>query len=404
MSDIPRNLREQLRRRNVIPFVGAGVSRGVQNRDGVLPLFPDWNTLLQKIYEELLDQKHIKSAQKLGELLASQPINYFEAAEIGWKHLSTPNCRSFLMEMFDVSVDAAQPESLALARSIWNLGNLIFTTNYDPVLEWVCPKPGDLRVLCRQVSGLSQMLRHAGENRPTIWHLHGNVLNDVENIVFTRSQYNDFYRNNRWEGAYNALRTFLSTKTILFIGFSLNDAYFVQNMIDVDRMFNGAASSYYVLVKRGTRIDPSISQMVMPVEVDDFESLPKLIREMGSIADPRAAIVHWGGRQRRVAAAAMATLLLAFHANDQGRLRNVALSKALESSKASGLKENTGDSNTAPADSPAGKSTKVVGNQISKNLGRRKYPRNSRVSPNLTEEELIERARKESGSTISNSQ
>jgi hypothetical protein len=44
---LPLGLRDALRNRRIVPFVGAGVSMGVRHRDSGAPIFPNWMELLE---------------------------------------------------------------------------------------------------------------------------------------------------------------------------------------------------------------------------------------------------------------------------------------------------------------------------------------------------------------------
>ena len=46
--EFPKTLIDSLQNGQVIPFVGAGVSRAIQNKDTGKPLFPNWKELLLK--------------------------------------------------------------------------------------------------------------------------------------------------------------------------------------------------------------------------------------------------------------------------------------------------------------------------------------------------------------------
>src|ERR1700730_3379129 len=54
MTDLPRALRESVADNRLVPFVGAGVSNSVRNKDGGKAL-PTWLELLQRGASELRD-------------------------------------------------------------------------------------------------------------------------------------------------------------------------------------------------------------------------------------------------------------------------------------------------------------------------------------------------------------
>ncbi|HEX8922277.1 MAG TPA: hypothetical protein VF766_12445, partial [Pyrinomonadaceae bacterium] len=143
--NIPGMLEEQLRARNVIPFVGAGVSVTVKDRKTGTPLFPSWRKLLEQAARYLEDQKKTPYANVVRSLLElDKPDEYLEAARRAREGLGSVWSK-FLKEQLDLSHDRADVASLNLARAIWGLGSdLLITTNYDRVLHWACPQQDDL--------------------------------------------------------------------------------------------------------------------------------------------------------------------------------------------------------------------------------------------------------------------
>lgn len=285
MSEIPKHLREQLRRGNVIPLIGAGVSRAVLCAHEPRPLFPDWRLLIEEFYDALEERQMHGDARQLREKLDAKVPDYSACAEFAWQRLGTSASRNILTRIFNIHRTDARPESLELARLVWGINDLLITTNFDSVLKWSCPDAADLDIIGRQTHKIVRMLQNTAPTRYAVWHLHGNILENVEELVFTAQQYDDFYHNGQLESIYSALRVLLSSKTFLFIGFSLNDVYFRKNLEDVRRIFDGATGSHYVLVKRGTKMDDLLKENVIPIEFNDFEfGLPLLVKELCRIA------------------------------------------------------------------------------------------------------------------------
>ncbi|MGA2597927.1 MAG: hypothetical protein ABSH09_13165, partial [Bryobacteraceae bacterium] len=63
MSNMPASLIEALRRHEVIPFVGAGVSLAVTDLNGTR-LFPTWRELLERAAERLRAEGLAKKANR----------------------------------------------------------------------------------------------------------------------------------------------------------------------------------------------------------------------------------------------------------------------------------------------------------------------------------------------------
>lgn len=297
MSEIPETLRDQLRRHEVIPFVGAGVSLAVKHKESGESLFPSWKTLLEELSAKLAKQTKGVEAERMLRSIKKGSEGYLDAAQIAWDNLADPNCPRVIGDIFNVLSGDARESSLFLARSVWRLGSrVVFTTNYDPVLTWACPNPGDHRPLYRQPTELAQLLCDRDSGQYVTWHLHGSVFHSTGEIVFTREQYEKFYKHDPRgldrgnyaqgrESAYIVLSSLLTTKTFLFIGFSLNDVYFKTNLEYISHIFQGGAGSFYVLLKKGERLDPSLTGVINVIEFEDYETdLLEKLNEMCEIA------------------------------------------------------------------------------------------------------------------------
>ncbi|MBC7910574.1 MAG: hypothetical protein H7Y30_08745, partial [Pyrinomonadaceae bacterium] len=138
--DIPKTLEDRLREGKVIPFVGAGVSMAVLDRQTDKRLFPGWRELLDRAAHRLEEETNGQHAAAVRALLNLPKPDYLEIARHAREGLSEPTWYEFLKDQFDCPRDRAKTESLKLAQAIWNLkSQLVITTNYDDVLQWALP-------------------------------------------------------------------------------------------------------------------------------------------------------------------------------------------------------------------------------------------------------------------------
>ncbi len=176
----------------------------------------------------------------------------------------------FLKTQLDLPWERADEESLNLARAVWKLGSqLLVTTNYERVLHWACSQPNncrswDIEVPAEQVEALRTRVRY-----PTIWHLHGRIEN-AANLILTPDGYNRLYPaagevEHRYHAALETLRSLLTSHSFLFIGFSLDDAYFGTQLRGVHEIFSGTPGPYYALVRTADR--ERVRALDLPVEV-----------------------------------------------------------------------------------------------------------------------------------------
>lgn len=80
MTVIPKDLRDALRARTVIPFVGVGVSMSVWDKDDK-PLFPSWRDLLNRAADELNKQGNEDRANVVRAQLKLADEDYLEIAK-----------------------------------------------------------------------------------------------------------------------------------------------------------------------------------------------------------------------------------------------------------------------------------------------------------------------------------
>jgi tetratricopeptide (TPR) repeat protein len=288
----PQTLIDKMRSREIIPFVGTGVSRAVLGKGTGHPLFPSWQELLQKAADRLNTEKQLAHEGIVRNMLQLSPPNLLEAARYAREGLAA-NYYDFLKKNFDRISDEADPASLALARSVWSLGSsLVITTNYDRVLSWVHPNPADITLLdidapAEQVS----LLRDTG-HRPTVWHLHG-TINNAAKIILTPDGYNRLYPSDQSQTQYDAaihtLWSLLASRSFLFIGFSLEDEHFGVQLRAVSQCYTGASGPHYALIRNGGdgRVHSAYGTNVQVITFSDHgEPLLALMEELSSLAAP----------------------------------------------------------------------------------------------------------------------
>ncbi len=300
MPDLPSTLVEALKARAVLPFVGAGVSRAVTDEAGQ-PLFPTWRGLLDAASERLRTDLQIKKANLIQALLEDD--QYLNAAEVTRDALGV-RWFPFLKAQFDPPANRVLPESLDVAKAVWRLGSpLVVTTNYDKVLHWASPQERDLRHwTVSDAENLAEIQRGRLE-RPAVWHLHG-FIDRPKEIILTPGGYGKLYpSDSKGEADYRAasgtLRHQLTARTVVFIGFGMEEAM-LRQIRWVRETFAGTGGQHFVLVRDKERaaMEKELQGLsVQPVSFADFgDPLLDLLRDMASHADSggsRAALPRW---------------------------------------------------------------------------------------------------------------
>lgn len=248
-------MEEELKRliseNKVIPFVGAGVSKDVKYKNGE-KAFVNWKELL-----EILNTKVPEEPTKnyIKHCIDTKKIDYLQIADMIENELSEHDFNKELKEIFNIDLSLIDEKTLELAKTIWELNSkLIITTNYDKILNYSCSDINknywDIEALFEQ----AKLLRDGVEN-PTIWHIHGHIDN-VDNIILTSKKYNELYttnsENSKYKSALETLRHIISSKSLLFIGFSLDDEFVVKQLNRTIDIFGGNSHEHYVLCKKGS--------------------------------------------------------------------------------------------------------------------------------------------------------
>lgn len=288
-TKIPKTLENRLRDNKVIPFVGAGVSMSVLDKEGN-KIFPSWKELLLIAADRLDAEQKPTDATLVRALLDIEKPEYLNAAKRARDGLKTV-WYPFLKEQLDYSLEKIDDSTLELAQSIWRLGNnLIITSNYDRVLRWACPKSDDLIQWDIEAPAELASAMRDGVSRPTVWHLHGHIDN-ASKLILTPDGYNRLYPDEGeteacYKAAIQTLKSFMTSHTFLFVGLSLDDSHFGMQLKGIDDIFDGAAGPHYVLVHEDNR--KHVQSLNLPVEIITFSNygapLIELINYMGTVA------------------------------------------------------------------------------------------------------------------------
>jgi tetratricopeptide (TPR) repeat protein len=266
-----KELQKLLSANKVIPFVGAGVSMAVTDKKGQ-KVFPSWRELLTSFAEKLRDLGKEKEANGIRALLEMPKPDYLYIADLIKESFPTiSHYEDYLASTFDFSFNEIEPSSLDLARSIWDLKqNLIITTNYEKVMQWASPKPQDtkywdIQAISEQASSLRSDI-----SVPTIWHLHGHIDNK-SNIILTTNSYKKLYdeQESEFKTAFATLKHYLASKSFLFIGYSLDDEFFVNELEKICEVFQGHSSEHYILLKKDTFFPAKFDKKIIPIYYED---------------------------------------------------------------------------------------------------------------------------------------
>jgi hypothetical protein len=238
--DLRGDLKQQIAQKQVVCFVGAGVSRATA---GDFPC-TQWNGLLasgvawvQGLQPEL---PPTWAADKLRALDSSDTDDLLAVASQVASKLGAPRGGEYAAWL-SRTVGALEVADAALIQSIGELGVPIITTNYDHLLEQVL---GREAVSWRQESEVDRILR--GDSN-AILHLHGHYT-EPESVVLGLWEYADLAHSEHTQAVMRALGM---AKSILFIGFGagLRDPNFKRFRRWMRRVSHTTPYRHYRLVR-----------------------------------------------------------------------------------------------------------------------------------------------------------
>ena len=293
VSVIPKSLRDALIAGEVVPFVGAGVSMTVKkiNDDGTQSnesLFPSWKGFVETLAEALRDEQKLWKPNLFYQVSKSKNRNISTRFNTHSKNSANVIWNQYFEKSFDKPKAEAHPDSLKLNEIIWKLSNnLIITTNVDRVFQWTCPQSSEFRSLDIQHTAYADLQKEKIPRRPTAWYLHG-YIDNIEQVIFTRKQFEDFYKQKGNEAKIQTLLNFLTQRTFLFIGFSLDDDYLRELLEYVHDIYKGGADSFYILFRERDIATANLPQYVKTIPFSDFgKPLEDLVEELANIVADR---------------------------------------------------------------------------------------------------------------------
>jgi len=259
-------------------FVGAGLSQ---------PLFPSWGSLLKEFVEQAKEGTLPYDEIELLEYI-EKGENYLDIAEACVHAMGTTRYRDIMEKVFDKDfLPEEVPESY---KALMNLSpKIIITTNYDRIPE-IAGK-GKYRVNTNK--NAPEASRSFTDNKNVVFKMHGDIT-DQSSIVLTSSDYQKIINDNH--STRLLLNSILSTKILIFIGFSLSDPHINTILDNIKSINKGIPLSHYVLLNESSNFKISSFENKYGVKVISYtpsnsshpeviELLNALDHEMGNIPE-----------------------------------------------------------------------------------------------------------------------
>ncbi|MFL9655144.1 SIR2 family protein [Streptomyces sp. PB17] len=281
---MPDELIRTLRLRECLPFLGAGVSRP----SGM----PVWSEIVSDVRKRL--------SSVMGDPVSEEDLDHLQVPAMYAGYLATSQpLNDLLDEAFSTGF---QPNVYHSALAQLPVNSFV-TTNWDNLLETALtavPLAGPVRSIYRddQIGSWNEIRAR------NVIKLHGSIQ-DKSSIVFSEDQYLSRY--GRDSLLFQLVRVLLATRSVLMMGFSLNDVFVKLLFHQVRDLTAGSGRPHWYVIdeSRATRValdylrHVGFTPIVVPAAARDPEPLKgfleHLIAETSTIArdgSSRAALIR----------------------------------------------------------------------------------------------------------------
>jgi len=251
METITDQLIKKISQNNVVIFVGAGLS--------VKAGLPNWTALVENVLDGI-SAKESKS-QKFKEALNDELFSPLEVLNKISKY------REDVIEILDKQIrkfDNCNPTQIH--QKLGMISKHIITTNYDELLEKALPEFEKIVYTNEyKVAHLSQYLSY-------IYKIHGDI-HEPNKCIFFPSEYESLYSADEKASVFE-LKKIISDKSILFIGFSLNDPYINYILDYISNLYSGFNPEHYIITTLQNHEWP---KKINPIYIENYDCLETLI-------------------------------------------------------------------------------------------------------------------------------
>jgi len=255
-------IQDAIKKCNLVFFVGAGFSK---------PLgLPNWTELVKVITDDLKrDYPNDAFIVNIVDMIRQKYYTEIEALDkLKSKHLA----RILTVLNTTTGIDLSKKD-LSRHEKIWQITDQVVTTNYDKAFDIVAPGKSPKVVYeddfhVSRLSGMDSFL----------FKVHGSIEHPAKCVLFS-DQYKKLYDGRT--GAALELFQILSGKTIIFLGFSLNDP-FVNELLTLRReAYQGLKQNNFIITtddKDFSEYGVERIEAVKNYEADLDEFLDELVR------------------------------------------------------------------------------------------------------------------------------
>lgn len=211
-EDISPELIKAIQGSDLVPLVGAGVSRQTN------PPFPTWSELLALMMKFALDKRYITPTEEMELRQLPNEDVLLVAEKLRSSLIANSEYDNFMRRTFDpLSVRPAE-----IHPALFDLNaQIILTTNYDKMLEDACAsKYRQMPTVYTYNESELVLPSLLYSDRPIIFKIHGDV-GKRDTLVFSEMDYRTLIYDKA--GYRQVLSSLFTTRTVLMLGFSFSD-------------------------------------------------------------------------------------------------------------------------------------------------------------------------------------
>lgn len=230
----PRELIEDIAKRNCVLYLGSGISAASQNDEGKAP--STWHKFLSDILD-IRQDKLQECREIINQLLDKE--NFLTACEIIVRHLGERDFGELAADEF--RRPGYHPNKLH--EIIFSLDSrLVITPNIDKIYDQYATAQSSGTVIIKTYR--DDIARYLRSPDYLIIKAHG-TIDDTDHIVFTHSQYSRVRNDNA--AFYRMLDALLLTHTFIFLGYGLSDPDIQLVLENLNFSFPGCRPHYMVI-------------------------------------------------------------------------------------------------------------------------------------------------------------
>jgi len=244
---VPDRLKTAARARQLVPFVGSGISRKSAPHK-----FPDWVGLLKLLLEYSLKNKYVTSreARQIEDIINAGKL--LMAAEVIKGNLPEDEYIHQLRHLFTYN-DADNINLLTQKKIIQLNPRIIITTNYDRLIEdaysSLFGKAPNVATYRDTSNLLATIQEHSLSTGPVIFKAHGDV-GSIDSMILSDRDYKRIMFD---EAMYDNLMSSMFLNSImLFVGFSLSDREIIAHIEKLRHRFNYGTAPHFALLAIGS--------------------------------------------------------------------------------------------------------------------------------------------------------